>query len=194
LLLGEPSAVTISFEVFTMLEQVEIIPSSRRSIRRAVEIGCEVVTQSSVHVERMLDLSPRGARIRSRAETQRGQEILLTFVPPGAPRRVSALGTIQHAQDGVLGVQFFSLERIDEDTLGRHLRGLPPPIPKKNLRRRRELVWVDALLTFEEDLGDRVHIYEVSEQIAMEAEPQFDIAPLAAMMTAGTPRYRWSLG
>jgi hypothetical protein len=186
--------VTISFEVIAMLEPVEIIPSSRESVRRAVEIGCELVTQSAVHVERMFDLSPRGARVRSRASVLRGQEVLLTFVPPGAPRRVSALGTIQHEQDGVLGVKFFSLERIDEDTLGRHLRGLPPPLPRKNLRRQRELVWVDALLTYEEDLGDRVHTYEVSEQIAMEQSPVFDIAPLAPMMTAGAPRYRWSIG
>lgn len=176
-----------------MLEQVEIIPSSRRSVRRSVEIGCEVVTQSAVHVERMLDLSPTGARVRSRAETRRGQEILLTFVPPGAPRRVSALGTIQHEQAGVLGVKFQSLERIDEETLARHLRGLPPPIPSKHVRRERELVWVDALLTFEEDLGDRVHIYEVSERLLMEQELPFEIASLAPMMTASAPKYRWSL-
>lgn len=176
-----------------MLEPVEIIPSSREAVRRAVEIGCELVTQSAVHVERMLDLSPQGARVRSRAATRRGQEVLLTFVPPGAPRRVSALGTIQHEQDGILGVKFFSLERIDADTLGRHLRGLPPPLPKKNLRRQRELVWVDALLTYEEDLGDRIHTYEVSEQIAMEADPSFEISALGPIMTASAPRYRWSL-
>ncbi len=174
-----------------MLEHVEIIPSSRQSVRRAVEIGCELVTQSAVHVERVLDLSPTGARVRSRAATRRGQEVLLTFVPPGAPRRVSALGTIQHEQDGVLGVKFFSLERIDEETLGRHLRGLPPPLPKKNTRRERELVWVDMLLTYEEDLGDRIHIYEVSERVGLE-DADLDIAPLAPMMTGGS-KYRWRL-
>src|SRR6185436_12657270 len=100
---------------------------------------------------RVLDLSPRGARVRSRVPARRGSEVLLTFVPPGAPRRVSALGTVQHEEAGVLGVKFLSLDRIDEDTLGRHLRGLPPPLPKKNLRRQHELVWVDTLLTYEED-------------------------------------------
>ncbi len=176
-----------------MLEHVEIVPSSRRSVRRAVEIGCELVTRSAVHVERVLDLSTQGARVRSRVAARRGEECLLTFVPPGAPRRVSALGTVQHGEDGVLGVKFASLERIDEETLGQHLRGLPPPLPKKQARVRRELVWVDALLTYEEDLGDRVHVYEVSEAVAMEQDLAFDVAPLAAMMTAGTPRYRWTL-
>ncbi len=177
-----------------MLEHVEIVPSSRHSLRRAVEIGCEVVSQSAVHVERMLDLSPRGARIRSRASMRRGQEVLLTFVPPGAPRRVSALGTVQHQADGVLGVHFLTLDRIDEETLGRHLRGLPPPLPKKQTRTLHELVWVDALLTYEEDLGDRVHIYEVSERLAaFDDDGEIDIAPLAPMMTGGT-RYRWSIG
>jgi hypothetical protein len=177
-----------------MLEHVEFVPSSRQSIRRAVEIGCEVVSQSAMHVERMLDLSSTGARVRSRAAGLRGQEVLLTFVPPGAPRRVSALGTVQHESAGVLGVKFFSLERIDEETLGRHLRGLPPPLPKKNLRTQRELVWVDTLLTYEEDLGDRVHIYEVSERLAMlEDDAPFDIAPLAPMMTAPRAPYRWSI-
>lgn len=177
-----------------MLEHVEIVPSSRQSLRRAVEIGCEVVTQSAVHVERMLDLSPRGARVRSRAGALRGQEVLLTFVPPGAPRRVSALGTVQHEENGVLGVKFFSLERIDEETLGRHLRGLPPPLPKKQARTKRELIWVDTLLTYEEDLGDRIHIYEVSERLAaFEDDAEIDIAPLGPMMTAGAKPYRWSI-
>lgn len=186
--------MTISVEVI-MLEHVEIVPSSRHAVRRAVEIGCEVVSQSAVHVERMIDLSPTGARVRSRAATRRGQEVLLTFVPPGAPRRVSALGTVQHEHGGVLGVKFLSLDRIDEETLGRHLRGLPPPLPKKNVRVQRELVWVDTLLTYEEDLGDRVHIYEVSERMAMlDDDTQFDIAPLGPMMTAGRRAYRWSIG
>ena len=117
----------------------------------------------------------------------------MTFVPPGAPRRVSALGTVQHQQDGIVGVKFFSLERIDEETLGRHLRGLPPPLPKKHARTQRELVWVDMLLTYEEDLGDRVHIYEVSERMAIEEELDLDISPLAPMMTGGAGAYRWSL-
>lgn len=177
-----------------MLQHVEIVPSSRQSVRRAVQIGCEVVSQSAVHIERMFDLSPGGARVHSRAAVRRGQELLLTFVPPGAQRRVSALGTVQHQDADVVGVKFFALDRIDEETLGRHLRGLPPPLPRKPSRVQRELVWVDTLLTYEEDLGDRVHIYEVSEQITMEAEPAFDIAPLAPMMTAGRAPYRWSIG
>lgn len=177
-----------------MLHPVEIIPSSRQSIRRAVEIGCEVVSQTSVHVERMLDLSPRGARLQSRTSMRRGQEVLLTFVPPGAPRRVSALGTVQHQAEGVLGVEFFSLDRIDEDTLGRHLRGLPPPLPSKRMRTRHELVWVEMLLTYEEDLGDRTHLFEVSERMQMIEEiSERDITPLAPMMTAGARAYRWSI-
>lgn len=176
-----------------MLESVEIVPSQRSSVRRAVEIGCELATRSAVHVERVLDLSPRGARVRSRVPARRGEEVLLTFVPPNAPRRVSALGTVQHEAEGILGVRFFSLDRIDEDTLHRHLRGLPPPLPKKLARVRREMVWVDALLTFEEDLGDRIHVYELSEEVALEPEPRFDIAALAPMMSAPAPRYRWRL-
>ncbi|MFO0681268.1 MAG: PilZ domain-containing protein [Sandaracinus sp.] len=175
-----------------MLERVEIVPSSRQTVRRAVEIGCELVSPSGAHVERMLDLSPRGARVRSRAGVRRGADVLLTFVPPGAPRRVSALGVVQHEADGVLGVQFTSLDRIDADTLDRHLRGLPPPLPSKTRRMRSELVWVDTLLTYEEDLGDRIHVYEVSEQLSMEVDLPETFASLSAPLGGGT-RYRWRL-
>ncbi len=175
-----------------MLERVEIVPSSRQTVRRAVEIGCELVSPGGAYVERMLDLSPRGARVRSRERVRRGADVLLTFVPPGAPRRVSALGIVQHAEDGVLGVQFTSLDRIDADTLDRHLRGLPPPLPAKTRRKGTELVWVDTLLTYEEDLGDRIHVYEVSEQLSMEIDLPGEIAPLAAPLGGGS-RYRWRL-
>jgi hypothetical protein len=171
-----------------MLQAVEIVPSSRKNVRRAVEIGCELVSQSSMHIERMFDLSPQGARVHSRAQLHRGDDVLLTFVPPNAPRRVSALGRVQHQSNGIVGVKFDALERIDEDALGFHLRGLPPPLPKQR-RVQREMVWVDALLTYEEDLGDRIHIYEVSERVGS-FEDELDIAPLAPMLT-GSRRYRW---
>ena len=175
-----------------MLEQVEIVPSSRRSVRRAVEIGCELVSPSAIHIERMFDLSPNGARVHSRASVRRGQEVLLTFVPPNASRRVSALGRVQHEGDGVLGVRFDALDRIDEETLEGHLRGLPPPLPTKRRLVKREMVWVDALLTMEEDLGDRVHTYEVSERVAS-WQDEMEIRPLAPMLTASAPRYRWRM-
>jgi hypothetical protein len=38
-----------------------------------------------------------------------------------------------------------------------------------------------------------VHTYEVSDRIAMEAEPTFEIAPLAPMLTGRVPAYRWSI-
>ena len=173
-----------------MLERVEIVPTSRRSVRRAVEIGCELVSRNAVQVERVFDLSARGARVRSRSHVRRGEEVLMTFVPPNAPRRVSALGSVRHTKDGVLGIEFYSLDRIDESELRARLRGLPPPLPKK-AKLREELVWVDCLLTWEEDLGDRVNIFEVSERIEAAGEPELDLSALAPLLTSGTPLYVW---
>ncbi len=173
-----------------MLEQVEIVPTSRKSVRRAVELGCELVSSRNVRTERVLDLSYRGARVRSRTDLRRGEEVLMTFVPPNAPCRVSALGSVRHFENGVAGVEFFTLDRIDETELRARLRGLPPPLPKKT-KLRKELVWVDCLLTWEEDLGDRLNIFEVSERIDALDDSELIIAPLAPLMTAGTPAYAW---
>jgi hypothetical protein len=174
-----------------MLERVEIIPTSRKSVRRAVELGCELVSRTDVRTERVLDLSSRGARVRTRNELRRGEEVLMTFVPPNAPRRVSALGQVRHFEDGIAGVEFFSLDRIDENELQARLRGLPPPLPKKSIKPRSELVWVDCLLTWEEDLGDRVNIFEVSERIQAIDDGELTIATLSPVLTAGAPAYAW---
>jgi hypothetical protein len=173
-----------------MLEHVEFVPSPRKTVRRAVDIGCEVVSRVDTRVERMIDLSPYGARVRCKSEVRRGQEILLTFVPPNAPRRVAALGTVRHQAEGIVGVEFFSLDRIDRSTLTQHLRGLPPPLPRARPVEH-DLVWVDALLTWEEDLGDRVNIFEVSERISAVSEDEIEIASIGGLMTAGRPAYRW---
>ncbi len=173
-----------------MLERIEIVPTARKTVRRAVEIGCELVSSHDVRVERVVDLSSRGARVRSRSALRRGEEVLMTFVPPNAPRRVSALGFVRHFEDGIAGVEFLTLDRIDESELRTRLRGLPPPLPKK-AKAREELVWVDCLLTWEEDLGDRVNVFEVSERARAIEDDELDIAPLSPLLTAGAP-YVWA--
>jgi hypothetical protein len=174
-----------------MLERVEIVPTSRKSVRRAVELGCELVSSHAVRTERVLDLSSRGARVRTRSALRRGEEVLMTFVPPNAPRRVSALGFVRHFDDGIAGVEFLTLDRIDESELHTRLRGLPPPLPKKKIKAREELVWVDCLLTWEEDLGDRVNVFEVSERIEAIDDSDLVVAALSPVLTAGAPAYRW---
>ena len=76
-----------------MLSPVEIIPSARRTVRRGIELGCELFSEhGGSRRERLVDLSQEGARLSSEVPLRRGEEVVLSFVPPGAhDDRVSTL-------------------------------------------------------------------------------------------------------
>ena len=74
----------------------------------------------------------------------------------------------------------------------RALRGVPPPLPHlRKARKPAQLVWVEMLVTWEEDLGDRVNTFEVSERMATLDDGEFEIEALAPIMSAGVPAYQW---
>ncbi len=165
-----------------MLTPIEIIPHDRRHLRRAVPIGCELFTErGGSRVESVVDLSPSGARVTSSATALRGDEVLLSFVPPGArDDRLSVVCRVAHTgRAGALGLEFTALESWAKNVLTARLRGFPPPLP--GLReKRRGMVWVDTLVSWEEDLGDRVNVFSVSERIAAaDLERELAIASLA---------------
>lgn len=175
-----------------MLSTVEIIPSARRTTRRGIEIGCELFSQrGGSRRERVLDLSPDGARISTEVPLFRGEEVLLSFVAPGAmDDRISTMCRVVHAGGGssIVGVSFLELPKHAQHEMRRRLRGVPPPLPSQ--RMKSELVWVDALVTWEEDLGDRVNTFAVAERFEALEDRELEIAALAPVLT-GSRSYLW---
>lgn len=177
-----------------MLTPIELVPHARQEIRRVVPIGCELFTErGGSRVESVVDLSARGARVTSAARALRGEEVLLSFVPPGArDDRLSTVCRVVHAgTEGVLGLSFLATTRTEERSLLARLRGYPPPLPTTRAVRR-ELVWVDALVSWEEDLGDQVNTFSVSERLPMD-ELDGEPVALGALLGGGRPAYRWRI-
>jgi hypothetical protein len=175
-----------------MLTPIELVPHARQELRRVVPIGCELFTErGGSRVESVLDLSAGGARVTSAAQALRGEEVLLSFVPPGArDDRLSTVCRVVHAgSEGILGLSFVATTASQRGELGQRLRGYPPPLPSQR-GARRELVWVDALLTWEEDLGDRVNVFSVSEQLSVDEVVEGAVA-LAPLLGGGLSRRRW---
>jgi hypothetical protein len=179
-----------------MLQPVEIVPTHRSTLRRGVQLGCELTTGlHGPRREALVDLSPRGARVRTDIPMAPGDHILVGFAPEGLGRRVETLARVAHVSREPLEVASVGLEFIEIDpAVGRELharlRRVPPPLPKPRPARR-ELVWVDALVTWEEDLGDRVNTFEVSEVLAAVDDGDLEIETLAPMLTGSTGPRRW---
>ncbi len=177
-----------------MLHRIEIVPSARRTVRRGMRLGCALTShRAGPRRETVLDLSARGARVRTDLPLTRGERVLVELAPPTLGRRVETLAKVAHvvpagrAHD--VGLEFVGLDaRVAED-LTRSLRGVPPPLP--SARPQIELVWVEMLVTWEEDLGDRVNTFEVSETMACVADEELAIATLGPLLTAGAAPYRW---
>lgn len=199
-----------------MLSPVEIIPSARRTVRRGIELGCELFSEEGgSRRERLLDLSQHGARISSQVPLRHGEEVVLSFVPPGAhDDRISALCEVVHITSGsgrvrrppcaahparrrepsggdgsqLLGVRFVDLSWPERRAMARRLRGVPPPLPKQRLSG--EMVWLETLVTWEEDLGNRLNTFEVSDRLLALEDREIVPTALASMLSGGAP-YRW---
>jgi hypothetical protein len=121
-----------------------------------------------------------------------GTEVALAFRPPrwrqrrdvvcfAVVRRVSS-GPISEPHAVGMGLELLDLSRDDRRMLAATLRGLPPPL-RTGRRARTEMVWIDMLLTWEEDLGDRVNTFEVSELFHSVEDEELALAPLATPIT-----------
>lgn len=172
-----------------MLSTVEIIPSARRVVRRGIEIGCELFSErGGSRRERVLDLSHEGARVSSDVPLVSGEEVLLSFVAPGAyDDRISTVCRVMHAgtSGSIVGLRFLDLSRSTRAEMKRRLRGVPPPLPRR--RTAREQVWVDALVTWEEDLGDQTNTFEVSERLVSLSDDEILPRTLSPLLTGGAP-------
>lgn len=180
-----------------MLQTVEILPSSRGALRRAVRLGCELTSAGhGPRRETLVDLSPRGARVQTEIPLRRGDHVLLAFAHEGLGRRVETIARVAHVSDEILerpsiGLEFVELDDALRRDLHARLRNVPPPLPPPRARARSELVWIDLLVTWEEDLGDRVNTFEVSETLAALDDGELVVETIAPFLTGGRGAYRW---
>jgi hypothetical protein len=186
-----------------MLHAIEIVPTARSFVRRATTLGCELTTDAQgTRREALVDLSPRGARVWCQGDVERGEQVILAFAPERLGRRIETLARVAHVQArsgskrSMIGLEFLELDRETSRDLARGLRGVPPPLPRARTTARRaptmqELVWLDMLVTWEEDLGDRVNVFEVAERMAALDDGELVIETLAPFLTGSGGRYQW---
>lgn len=161
------------------MPHIEITSSTRRAVRRSVDLRCDVVSFGShLHREVMLDLSTRGACITSSSPLCLDEEVLVEFAPPGSGLKIEAIGRVAHVVRArrdesevdttsfdVAGIEFTAMTSPLQRSIERALRGLPPPVPP--VRRSLELAWLDVHVEWMEELDDRVNVFTTSERITV---------------------------
>jgi hypothetical protein len=184
-----------------MLHPVEILPGARRSLRRAVHLDAEVVAApwSAPRLHRVTDLSPEGMRVAAGTRLPVDEPVLVSFTPPGwwVLGEVSLLARVARHEPregdrpASMGLEFLRPPAGVRDQLARTLQGRPPPLRVGRRPARRELVWVDVLVTYTEDLGDRVNTFEVSEVMRAEDLDALEVEPLSGLLTGARRPYEW---
>lgn len=130
-----------------MLHLSENRPKRRRTLRRAVDIPCEIVSK---FVDEPLlywatDLSPYGIWIETPIPMRTGEVVCVCFQPAAgwAHRElrvfaeVARVTTARRRTTGVvngMGLEFCDLSPHEERALGAWLRGRPPPLPRRKSR------------------------------------------------------------
>ncbi|MBW2463882.1 MAG: PilZ domain-containing protein [Deltaproteobacteria bacterium] len=175
-----------------MLQSAEIFPIRRRALRRSVHLTCDVIgTEWEDPVSHLVtDLSPYGCWLDTPFPLRPETEVALSFTPPRWHPQQELLTFARvrrRARTGPrrgMGLEFLDLSAEETADMRMALRGLPPPLATRQKRPGREFVWVDSLLTWTEDLGDRVNTYSVSDMVGVVDEEEFEFEPLASPMNA----------
>jgi len=122
------------------------IQRPRRAIRRAVRANCQAVGLDGFRLlgDRVLDLSLRGMRVACDTDVRLGEEVVVSFCAPGqdslwmhAEAELTRIeqGYRPNDQGFAVGLDFTYFERSDRLELLTRLAGLPPPLPRRRLRR-----------------------------------------------------------
>lgn len=157
-----------------MLQSVEILPRRRRSKRHAVRFEADIVCDLwdepvSLPVR---DLSVDGLYMDSELPLEPGTEVVLEIHLGDAP--IYLFGRVRRAElrqgddlGAGMGVELLDVSEEDREVLARALASHPPSLPRRVSMASRELIWIDALLTYER--GNEV--IEVSEALGVVIAP-----------------------
>ncbi|MAQ16983.1 MAG: hypothetical protein CMN30_19595 [Sandaracinus sp.] len=180
-----------------MLQSVQVQPHRRAARRHAVDLECTVL--SEVYGEpipfRIRDISADGLFAVSDILLEPGDEVVIELPPPRLGEPLCILGRVNRTEaapapgfDPGMGISFDHGDSLLRSILAGSLKALPPPLPRVRPQVQEEQVWVECLLTWEEDLGDQVNVWEVSELLCGiddELEDAFEaLAPCASFMHA----------
>jgi hypothetical protein len=116
--------------------------AQRRSIRRAVQVDCQVVRERDFKLlgNWALDLSPEGMLVVTNLVVLTGEEVIVSFPIPRTRVIVDASATVARVIHGrrpsdrrrrALGIQFEPLPPEHRSLLRAHLRRIPPPLPSR---------------------------------------------------------------
>lgn len=121
-----------------------VMKTNRRTVRRAVRLSCQVVSEDSFRLvgRRALDLSPAGMLLESDADVRLGDELLVSFRAPQSGLFIDTSARIVRVVAGrrpgdhgrCLGLRFEHLDLLMQSVLGASLAGMPPPLPQRAKR------------------------------------------------------------
>lgn len=116
---------------------VESVESFRRAFRRYVRVDCELVrVHDFVRVgDLALDMSTDGMLVRATRRVLTGEEVVVTFKPPGSNDWFDAMGIVSRVLHGrrpgdyglCVGISFLGLSSADRYRLFDSLRGRSAP-------------------------------------------------------------------
>ncbi len=117
----------------------------RRSTRRLVDLPCQAVAEEGFRLlgERVLDLSPEGMQVESRAQVRVGESVLVSFRAPHGDDWMDAeaeVARVVRGQRGTdkgrsIGLRFTHQNLFDRVMLRERLKNIAPPVPARQLRR-----------------------------------------------------------
>lgn len=107
-------------------------------------VDCQVVADVGFRLigEQTLDLSEQGMLVRSDAEVFPGESVIVSVRAPKSRLWVDAEARVVRLVQGrrdrdrgrAVGLRFEHMDAIDKAVLAGSLRGLPPPLPGRQLR------------------------------------------------------------
>jgi hypothetical protein len=124
------------------------ITTSRRALRRAVELPCELISR---HLDAPLlywasDLTPQGIWLETSAPMPIGERVVVCFEPPiwWCRRELTLFAEVARvvwtrapAERG-MGLSFLDITEHEQRALAAWLRGRPPPLPRRRARSANE--------------------------------------------------------
>ena len=121
-------------------------PNPRRRIaRRALRTNCEAVGLDGFRLlgERVLDLSPYGMLLAADAEAKLGESVVVSFKAPHSGQWIDADAEVARIVQGwrpwdpgyALGLRFTRISLAARIELREQLHGMPPPVPRRPMRR-----------------------------------------------------------
>jgi hypothetical protein len=127
------------------MDPLRELSPERRICRRAVRTVCHAVALDDFRLlgERVLDMSPFGLLIACDDGVNVGEGVIVTFRVPGCLHWFDAEGKVARVVEGYregdpgycAGIRFTRIDLESRFLLRYYLRGLPPPVPARPLRR-----------------------------------------------------------